>query len=93
MQDSGPPFVCVGVHVVSFLDALLAQLLGVTATCALELGVDIGELDVTLHLGFPGEKLWREAFVLCSFPWWLFTISIPPGERRIGLFLCNPSSF
>lgn len=30
------------------------QLLGVTATCALELGVDIGELDVTLHLGFPG---------------------------------------
>ena len=32
------------------------QLLGATATCALELGVDIGELDVTLHLGFPGER-------------------------------------
>lgn len=32
------------------------QLLGVTATCALELGVDIGELDVTLHLGFPGGR-------------------------------------
>ncbi|CAM9206801.1 unnamed protein product, partial [Laminaria digitata] len=31
------------------------ELLGVTATCALELGVDIGELDVTLHLGFPGS--------------------------------------
>eukprot|EP00752_Nemacystus_decipiens_P007203 g6448.t1 len=31
------------------------KLLGVTATCALELGVDIGELDVTLHLGFPGS--------------------------------------
>ncbi|CAN0581456.1 unnamed protein product, partial [Ectocarpus sp. 12 AP-2014] len=39
----------------SFLGASLAQLLGVTATCALELGVDIGELDVTLHLGFPGS--------------------------------------
>lgn len=33
---------------------VMLQLLGVTATCALELGVDIGELDVTLHLGFPG---------------------------------------
>ncbi|CAN0214514.1 unnamed protein product, partial [Hapterophycus canaliculatus] len=31
------------------------KMLGVTATCALELGVDIGELDVTLHLGFPGS--------------------------------------
>ncbi len=27
------------------------NLLGVTATSALELGIDIGELDVTLHLG------------------------------------------
>lgn len=72
-------------HVVSFLAALLAQLLGVTATCALELGVDIGELDVTLHLGFPGKKLRkeREAFVPCSIgiPWWLFTISIHRGEQ------------
>ncbi|CAM9143408.1 unnamed protein product [Choristocarpus tenellus] len=33
------------------------QLLGVTATCALELGVDIGELDVTLHLGFPAGSI------------------------------------
>lgn len=39
--------------VLSLADSF-AQLLGVTATCALELGVDIGELDVTLHLGFPG---------------------------------------
>lgn len=36
------------------LAPVMLQLLGVTATCALELGVDIGELDVTLHLGFPG---------------------------------------
>ncbi|CAM9481571.1 unnamed protein product [Discosporangium mesarthrocarpum] len=31
------------------------KLLGVVATSALELGVDIGKLDVTLHLGFPGS--------------------------------------
>lgn len=31
------------------------QLLGVAATNALELGVDVGSLDVTLHLGFPGS--------------------------------------
>lgn len=33
------------------------QLLGVAATNALELGVDIGSLDVTLHLGF--QVRWR----------------------------------
>jgi DEAD/DEAH box helicase domain-containing protein len=39
------------------------HLLGVTATCALELGVDIGALDVTLHMGFPGSysSLWQQA--------------------------------
>ena len=31
------------------------KLRGVTATNALELGVDVGTLDVTLHLGFPGS--------------------------------------
>ena len=39
------------------------SLLGVLATCALELGVDVGNLDVTLHLGFPGSysSLWQQA--------------------------------
>jgi DEAD/DEAH box helicase domain-containing protein len=39
------------------------QLLGVCATCALELGVDVGSLDVTLHLGYPGSisSLWQQA--------------------------------
>eukprot|EP00602_Paraphysomonas_sp_CaronLab_P011722 CAMPEP_0185040162 /NCGR_PEP_ID=MMETSP1103-20130426/37910_1 /TAXON_ID=36769 /ORGANISM="Paraphysomonas bandaiensis, Strain Caron Lab Isolate" /LENGTH=977 /DNA_ID=CAMNT_0027579351 /DNA_START=919 /DNA_END=3852 /DNA_ORIENTATION=+ len=29
------------------------NMLGITTTCALELGIDIGNLDVTLHLGVP----------------------------------------
>merc|ERR1711871_110451 len=39
------------------------KLLGVCATCALELGVDVGALDVTLHLGYPGSisSLWQQA--------------------------------
>lgn len=39
------------------------SLTGVCATCALELGIDIGSLDVTLHTGFPGSfsSLWQQA--------------------------------
>ena len=41
---------------------LEGDLWAVCATNALELGVDVGSLDVTLHLGFPGTvaSLWQQ---------------------------------
>lgn len=44
-------------------DLFSGKLLGVTATCALELGIDVGSLDSTLHMGFPGSisSLWQQA--------------------------------
>lgn len=39
------------------------DLLGVIATNALELGIDVGELDCTMHLGLPSSvaSLWQQA--------------------------------
>ena len=39
------------------------KLMGVVSTTALELGIDIGDLDVTLHLGFPYSMagFWQQA--------------------------------
>ncbi|KAI7746160.1 hypothetical protein M8C21_016238, partial [Ambrosia artemisiifolia] len=39
------------------------KICGVAATNALELGIDVGHIDVTLHLGFPGSiaSLWQQA--------------------------------
>ncbi|XP_015572042.2 uncharacterized ATP-dependent helicase YprA isoform X1 [Ricinus communis] len=38
-------------------------LCGIAATNALELGIDVGHIDATLHLGFPGSisSLWQQA--------------------------------
>jgi DEAD/DEAH box helicase domain-containing protein len=39
------------------------QFIGVTATSALELGVDVGDLDATVSVGYPGTvaSLWQQA--------------------------------
>ncbi|KAG9151551.1 hypothetical protein Leryth_019742 [Lithospermum erythrorhizon] len=39
------------------------KITGIAATNALELGIDVGHIDVTLHLGFPGTiaSLWQQA--------------------------------
>ena len=39
------------------------DLIGVTATSALELGVDVGDLDATVSVGYPGTvaSLWQQA--------------------------------
>ncbi len=44
-------------------DLFNGQLIGVTATSALELGVDVGGLDATVSVGFPGTiaSLWQQA--------------------------------
>jgi len=44
-------------------DLFSGRLLGVTATNALEVGIDVGTLDATLHMGFPGtfSSMWQQA--------------------------------
>ncbi|KAM0922316.1 hypothetical protein ACQ4PT_006253 [Festuca glaucescens] len=44
-------------------DLFEGKLHGVAATNALELGIDVGHIDATLHLGFPGSvaSLWQQA--------------------------------
>lgn len=36
-------------------DFFSGRIRGIAATNALELGIDVGHIDVTLHLGFPGS--------------------------------------
>ncbi|KAL3512411.1 hypothetical protein ACH5RR_025128 [Cinchona calisaya] len=43
-------------------DLFNGRICGIAATNALELGIDVGHIDVTLHLGFPGSiaSLWQQ---------------------------------
>ncbi|XP_009793373.1 uncharacterized protein [Nicotiana sylvestris] len=44
-------------------DFFSGSISGIAATSALELGIDVGHIDATLHLGFPGSiaSLWQQA--------------------------------
>ncbi|KAK4395736.1 ATP-dependent helicase hrq1 [Sesamum angolense] len=44
-------------------DFFNGSICGIAATNALELGIDVGHIDATLHLGFPGSiaSLWQQA--------------------------------
>ncbi|XP_030939060.1 uncharacterized protein LOC115963945 isoform X4 [Quercus lobata] len=73
LQDTGPHLVdSICVYRAGYIaedrrrierDFFDGKLCGVAATNALELGIDVGHIDVTLHLGFPGSiaSLWQQA--------------------------------
>jgi len=62
------------------------KLCGIAATNALELGIDVGHIDVTLHLGFPGSVarysvalsqlnlIKLSFFILCSHQFYMHVI-------------------
>lgn len=54
------------------------NLLGVAATNALELGIDVGHIDVTLHLGFPGNISRYLTWFICVLDTHLFWTVIFP---------------
>lgn len=63
-RPSCPPSFCSPTERREIERALFSGALrAVCATNALELGVDVGALDCTLHLGFPGSvaSLWQQA--------------------------------
>ncbi|KAK7861571.1 putative atp-dependent helicase ypra [Quercus suber] len=73
LQDTGPHLVdSICVYRAGYIaedrrrierDFFDGKLCGIAATNALELGIDVGHIDVTLHLGFPGSiaSLWQQA--------------------------------
>lgn len=59
------------------------KLLGVAATNALELGIDVGHIDVTLHLGFPGSI---SRYSVCKF---CFLFLCSHSTKLIPLLACG----
>lgn len=70
------------------------SLRAVAATNALELGVDIGGLDATLHLGFPGSvaSLWQQAGRAGRREQPSLSIYVGWGGPLDQYFLSNPSN-
>ena len=79
------------------------SLRGVACTNALELGIDLGRLDCTLHLGFPGTiaSLWQQAgragrreqmalSIMVAFDSPLDQYFIADPARLLGAKVCEP---
>lgn len=63
------------------------DLWAVAATNALELGVDVGSLDVTLHLGFPGKLSQRQKMPIMLFELYAAR-PVLPACLRACLLVC-----
>ena len=71
------------------------ELLGATATTALELGVDIGHLDATVLIGYPGSitSTWQQAGRSGRRGERSLSILIGLDDPLDQYFMCHPQSF
>src|SRR5512142_3105976 len=59
------------------------EILGVVATNALELGIDIGDLDAVVLAGYPGS---------CAATWQRFGRAGGRGKRRAAILDCSSNA-